>query len=548
MSGRGEASGSSRGLSIKIHLIAFGLLCFLPAFVAAAVGGLDLAKRERGRVQEDLRRLVEGFSIAVDAEMAQLTKSMQALATSRALSDGDFEAFRSQAMQVAQDNDAAIALREPSGQHIFNTVIEPGTAPMPLTSDPVMRAADARAIATGQPVTSDLYVATGARRPFVSVVMPIVKDGKVAALLSIAATPERVTRQLRLGPLGQAGWLGAVVGTDNRVIARTGELDRFVGAPATGDLAAAIKASRAGVLPSVTLDGVAVLTGFRTGANGWTTIVAVPEAVLNEPVRRVTQLLTVAGLIVLLVTVTGGWIYGRFIGRELDTLAENARRMQRHTPLKPFKLSIREVATAQQALTQAGHNAEELLRELDHRVKNTLSVVQAIAARTVSDPGEKRTMSGRVAALTRAHEALSQARWEGVALDRLLRGILDDAGLGATMGGPALTLSPRATTSLAQVVQELADNARSHGALTVPEGRVDVTWTLVGDAVELTWVEKNGPAVPDTFKPGFGLKVAELCVVRQLNGVLAIRPATTGWTVVMTIPLRSPLGVAATLA
>lgn len=548
MEGRSETGGASRGFSIKIHLIAFGLLCFLPAFVAAAVGGLDLAKRERDRVQDDLRRLVEGFSIAVDSEVNQLSKSLQALATSRALAQGDHEAFRTQALRVAEDNEAAIALREPSGQHIFNTVMEPGASPAPVTNDPVMRAADERAIATGRPAISDLHMATGARQPFVSVVMPVLRDGRAVALLSIAVTPERITRQLRLGPLAPAGWLAAVAGTDMRVIARTRDLDRFVGVPATGDLAATIRQSREGVLPSVTLDGVAVLTAFRTGENGWTTIVSVPEAVLNGPVRRVTWLLAVAGLIVLLATVMGGWVYGRFIGRELDTLAENARRMQRHTSLKPFKLRIKEVATAQQALTQAGHNADELLRELDHRVKNTLSVVQAIAARTVSDAREKRTMTGRVAALTRAHEALSQARWEGVALERLLRGILDDAGLGAAIGGPALILSPRATTSLAQVFQELVDNARMHGALTVPEGRVDVAWTLAGDAFELTWAERNGPPVPDTFKPGFGLKVVELCVVRQLNGVLDVRAAPAGWTVVMTIPLRSPLGVAATPA
>lgn len=548
MARQAESSAPFRGLSIRTHLITFGLLCFLPAFLAAAFGGLDLAKRERDRVQEDLRRLVEGFSVAVDADITQLTKTLQALATSRALAQGDYDAFRSQALRVAQENDAAIALRDPSGRHILNTVTEPGSAPMPVTTDAVLRAADRKAIATGQPALSDLYMGAAGRRYLVSVVIPIRRDGEVSTLLSVAVTPERIARQLRLGSLASAGWLAAVVGSDMRVIARTRDLDRFGGVPATGDLIAALRERGEGVLPSVTLDGVAVLTAFRTGANGWSTIVAVPEVVLNGPVMRVTRLLVVAGLAVVFVTVLGGWFYGRFIGRELATLAENARRMQSHVPLKPFQLRIGEVAMAQQALTQAGQNADELLRELDHRVKNTLSVVQAIAARTVSNPREKATMTGRVAALTRAHEALSQAKWAGVALDRLLRGILDDAGLGATMAGPGLTLSPRATTALAQVIQELADNARTHGALAAPEGCVDVTWVIEGETFRLTWSERNGPPVRETYRPGFGLKVVELCIVRQLNGTLSITPAAEGWTIVLTIPLCSALGIAATPA
>lgn len=548
MARQAESSAPFRGLSIRTHLIAFGLLCFLPAFIAAAFGGLDLAKRERDRVQVDLRRLVEGFSVAVDAEITQLTKSLQALATSRALAEGDHDAFRAQALRVAQDNDAAIALRDTSGRHILNTWTEPGSAPLTVTTDAVLRTADRTVIATGQPALSDLYMGAAGGRHFVSVVIPIQRGGEVSALLSIAVTPERITRQLRLGSLASTGWLAAVAGSDMRVIARTRDLDRFVGVPATGDLAAAIRERREGVLPSVTLDGVAVLTAFRKGANGWSTIVAVPEVVLNGPVMRVTRVLVVAGLIVVVVTVLGGWFYGRFIGSELATLAENARRMQSHVPLKPFQLRIGEVAMAQQALTQAGQNADELLRELDHRVKNTLSVVQAIAARTVSDPREKTTMTGRIAALTRAHEALSQARWEGVALDRLLRGILEDAGLGATMAGPGLTLSPRATTALAQVFQELADNARVHGALRAPAGRVDVAWVIDGEAFRLTWSERNGPPAPETYTRGFGLKVAELCTVRQLNGTLSITAATEGWTIVLAIPLQSPLGVAATPA
>jgi two-component sensor histidine kinase len=545
-SGRSEEDRPEWGSSIKAHLIAFGLVCFLPAFIAGALVSIRLADRERASVVNDAMRLVESFSHAVDAEIAGLARALQALATSRALAHGDLASFRNQAARVADNDDVVVALRDRDGRMITEAVGPAGGRTAELTLNPVLRSADERALATRRLVVTDLFADPGGR-PVVGVVLPVLRDGEVTALLTMAVKPERIARELRLGALAEKGWLAAVVGSDARVIARTRDQDRFIGVAATGDLADALKEHGEGTLSSVTLDGVAVFTAYRRSDMGWATVVSVPSTVLNAPVRSVVMLLLAIGALVLAATVAGGWAYGRIIGRELQTLADNASRIRKHAPLKPFKLRISEVAAAQHALTEAGRNADGLMRELDHRVKNTLSVVQAMAARTVRDAREQRTLTGRINALTQAHEALSQSRWEGVFLERLVRMILDDVSVAADIAGPALILTPRATTALAQVFQELGDNARLHGALAGPEGRLAIHWTVSEQHLQVVWSERGRPG-PEHFTPRFGLKVVELCVVRQLNGTVSVSPSQDGWDVTLVVPLESPLGVAAVLA
>ncbi len=536
-----------RGYQLRVHLIIFGLICFLPASIAVWVVGVNLARAEQRRVESQASSIVQEFSQDVDAELSALTKALQALAASPSLEVGDFAKFREQAMAVARDNTAAIALRDLSGKHIINTIVPYGTTPMPTTQDPVLLRADRRAIDTRRPVATDLYVGAAGQRHYVTVDMPIVMQDRVAYLLSMAVTPERIIEKLRLGSLAEEGWLAAVVGSDLRVIARTRDFERFVGRAATGDLAAAIGRARSGVLRSVTLDGVSVHTVFQVGQHGWTTVVSVPEDVLNAPVSQLYWFLGFIAALVIFATLVGAWAYGRLIGGELSTLAENARLMSAHRPLRPFSLKVSEVAAAQQAFSEASEKSDRLLRELDHRVKNTLSIVQSMALRTVKSKSEQAALSGRIAALSRAHEALSEARWEGVSLESLLKSVCSAERVPVTMDGPPVLLTARTATSLAQVWQELCSNARQHGAMTSPSGTVAVQWSVADGFLHLSWQE-GGTKVSTSHEPGFGLKIVELCVVRQLDGRVSVTPDEAGWRVALAFPLHSALGVAATPA
>lgn len=530
-----------QGLPLKAHLALFCLVCFIPACLAVAAIGLNLAHEEQDRVEREAARLVAEFSGTVETEVSALTRVTLALATSPALASEDYPLFREQAVAVAAANGASIALRRADGQHIVSTIVPLGTDPMPVTNDPVLRRADMRALETKSPAVSDLYVGISGRVPFVSIVVPVVSPKSGTLLLTLAVRPERIAERLRLGERAAQGWLAAIAGSDSRVIGRTRDLDRFVGQPATGDLAKAMQRSSSGSLLSTTLDGVAVFTAFQRGAQGWTTVVSVPVAVLEQPVRTLIHSLLVIGAVTLLATAAGASAYGTYLGRQVALLAENAGRIGRHVPLKPFDWVVRELGLAQQALAQASEKTESLLRELDHRVKNTLAVIQSLATRTVSDPGDRETLAGRVAALAHAHEALSQRRWEAVPLRDLVGAVCVPHGERLTRSGPAVSLTPRATTALAQVLQELWANAQEHGALS-GTGSVALQWQVADGTLSFRWQESGGPPASGPAR-GLGLKLAELCVVRQLNGRLEVAAAPEGWTVTFAVPLQSELGV-----
>lgn len=165
-----------------------------------------------------------------------------------------------------------------------------------------------------------------------------------------------------------------------------------------------------------------------------------------------------------------------------------------------------------------------LAREVDHRANNLLSIVQgAVALSQASGPEELRqVITGRVHALARAHQLLSEARWAGADLRRLLSEELEPFTLGdhgerVRIQGPDLALQPLAAQSVAMVIHELATNAAKHGALSCDGGRVRVNWSIGPDRrLRLLWTEQGGPRVRPPSRRGFGTSVIQ----RALGGAL----------------------------
>lgn len=177
-----------------------------------------------------------------------------------------------------------------------------------------------------------------------------------------------------------------------------------------------------------------------------------------------------------------------------------------------------------------------LAREVDHRAKNLLAVVQSIVQLTpvVDGPVLKRSIVGRIQALARAHSLLSDARWKGVALDELVRDEL--APFGSPDGGrlsfdgPRLLLRPAAAQSLGLVIHELATNAAKYGALSNDSGKVSVQWrreTEEDDALLIEWLESGAPEPNQPDLAGFGSQIIRASVERQLRGKL-VRQWTAG--------------------
>jgi len=176
---------------------------------------------------------------------------------------------------------------------------------------------------------------------------------------------------------------------------------------------------------------------------------------------------------------------------------------------------------------------QTLMAELDHRVKNVLATVQALAVqtarRTTSLEAFLQNFAGRLKAMGSANELLTAARWRGAAIDHLAAAELGAIAPGQTSWeGPELFLTPRAANALALGLHELAANALKFGALSVETGRVYLRWGRCADGgFELTWTESGGPTVSPPVRRGFGSTLLEQVTSRELNGqtVIDYRPA-----------------------
>jgi PAS domain S-box-containing protein len=188
-----------------------------------------------------------------------------------------------------------------------------------------------------------------------------------------------------------------------------------------------------------------------------------------------------------------------------------------------------------------------LLREVNHRSRNMLSVVSAVARQTKASNQEEFVdrFSDRVQALAATHDLLVRSEWQSIPISQLLRSQL--AHFGELFGrrilfdGPPLELSPAGAQCLGMVSHELATNAAKHGALSTTDGSVEITWRIeksgTHECFMISWVERGGPAVVASSSPGYGSTVIKSMAELTLDGEvqLAFAPAGLSWR--LTCPL-----------
>ncbi len=244
---------------------------------------------------------------------------------------------------------------------------------------------------------------------------------------------------------------------------------------------------------------------------------------------------------------TGSTEFGR-LGEKLDAMAGT---------LQSKELDLHEEI-------RRGRDMQErqvtMLHELNHRVKNTLATVQALArqsARGGEAPGER--LEARILALSKTHDLLTRDDWSGAPLHEVVEaelGPFRGASCRIVADGPDVALSPRHVLSLGMTLHELAANAARHGALSVSGGDVRVTWRVDRDAdglrrLHLDWAEGGGPPTATPARPGFGTRLIAVGVERELGGTVTLDFDVQGLRCTIGVPLpqaggdyMSPLAVA----
>jgi two-component sensor histidine kinase len=189
------------------------------------------------------------------------------------------------------------------------------------------------------------------------------------------------------------------------------------------------------------------------------------------------------------------------------------------------------------------------VNELNHRMKNMLAIIQAIANETRRRASSLeqfgKAFEDRLMALARSHEALGDREWHGGDLAALItqccKPFCDEARL--ELQGPPVELSPKAAVGIGMVLHELATNAAKYGALSVPIGKVRVHWDLPEEdglrILRLQWQEQNGPPIRSVWKEGFGSVLLRSIIEGDLGGRLDLMSARDGLLMIACIPMSA---------
>ena len=194
---------------------------------------------------------------------------------------------------------------------------------------------------------------------------------------------------------------------------------------------------------------------------------------------------------------------------------------------------------------QAAEHTRHLLRELNHRVKNTLAMTQSLARQTLKRSPDPQAFieafSGRLRTLSEAHTLLAERDWAGIGIVELV-----DSQVGPyvihgtdrlTVRGDDVQLPPDHALGLGIILHELASNAARFGALSVDEGKLQVTWTIENEAVSLRWSESDGPAVSRTHDSGFGSRLIQRSLDKILGSQVTLEFAPGGVQAAISFPL-----------
>ncbi len=186
-----------------------------------------------------------------------------------------------------------------------------------------------------------------------------------------------------------------------------------------------------------------------------------------------------------------------------------------------------------------------MIRDMRHRSGNLFSQLLALFSQTARTskniPDLASKYQARVLAMADAHRLLTEGGWKSIPIMELLYVVLGPYVDRATLDGPNIDLEPDPVFNLSAALHELAANAIKHGSLSRPKGQLDLRWsasrTQRGMTLTLDWVEKNGPLARRPRKTGFGARLIDLVIERQLNGEVTRSFSRKGLAVKLVVPL-----------
>lgn len=539
-----------KGVPAAGLLIAVVVASLVPFLLVGSYLLFSYVAKERDAALDRVRVLADSISATVDRELTGRIETLQALATSRYLRDANLEQFANMVRAASSVAPGDFVLIDHRGEQLVNTRAEPGS-PLGGSLDP-----DAMRLIfeQGRPHVSDLQEENSAGRYRFTLRIPVQMDGKIVYAFGYMPRTSKVLKVLHESSL-PSDWFAAVLDRKGRIIARSSRNEEFAGRLASPDFVARLTGTR-GQIESVDLEGRQTVTAYRrSGLTEWTTTVWVPKTVLQERANMAAIAIGALALATLLLSLAAGYIVSRLIRRPTRQLIKSAAALKKGNIVRFEPTIMREANVVGEALADASRDIQLYMREISHRSKNLLAIVQAISRQTQRSSPDLATFSrrfdNRLQSLARSHDLLVDRNWSGVLVHDLvsaqLASFLEPGDGRVRLAGTPVLLNPAASQHIGLAIHELATNATKYGALSVAEGRVHIEWkeVIADDGPRLfrmSWQETGGPKVTPSARKGFGRFVIEDAVARGLSGSARINWAEAGLTWTLDAPSSCLVG------
>ena len=461
----------------------------LPLIIFAAGIVFNNYEQDRRDATQRVLETVRSIRLVLDAEMQRMTGGLQVLALTNSLRSGDFNNFRRIAVGFLDQygKDGVVLVADRDGRQLFSSVTPDVATLSPRNNRDIVE----KVFATKRPYYSNLFIGAVKKSLIVTVDVPVIRDGEVVYDISFSPPIEifqAIIEQQRPGK----DWTISIFDSEGINFARVPNSQATIGQRASPSLYAQMFRDPEETFATVSLEGAPLITSIaRSSLTGWTVAAGIAETSLVAPLWRSLAITSAIGGALLLVGLA---------------------------------FAVR-MATA---IARGEMLHDLLIEELNHRVKNTLAILQSIATQTFRNASrtEREKFEGRLGALAEAHNLLSQEKWQGSELQDVITRVLNPYLLNnpdrVRMFGPKVPLSPRLAVVLSMILHEIATNAAKYGALSNDTGHVTLDWEVTeesdGRKLRLIWTEAGGPHVTAPVQRGFGSRLIERSARDQLGG------------------------------
>lgn len=513
----------------RFYLTSLLLIAIVPAFIFSLV----VLKRSVDAQEQVITALLQASTGSVtrivERDVEGMLTTLKVLSTAPAVEGGNMEAFYRRASKALAETGSYLLVIDRKHEQLMNTRVPFGT-PLGKGSDP--ESVERAFTNNGAPLVSNVFFGQTAGKWVFNVYLPAKLPTGEDYLLTLTQNAESMAKAVNRETLSP-GWNAALVDGNGKVIISSDTAVK-AGEPFFLDKVPAISIG----VRNITENGTAyrVATEFSV-LTGWRIIAWAPRTMVDAPATWSFLWLSLGGIIFAGIAVAGSLAIARLLSQGVKLVALDARRLGAGERIEPRPHMITEVQAVSAALAKAAASRTKaegeirfLMREVAHRSKNQLTVIQSMlnqsvhSAESVADFAE--SFRKRIAGLARSTDLMIANAAQGVDFRELAQNQLQpftpDDPKRVVLSGPALRLDTESAQTLGMALHELATNATKYGALANTSGVVKLSWSLSDEGIAIRWREEGAdieaPTVP--ARKGFGTLVLERMLGMALKAEL----------------------------